>query len=245
MSRILVVSPYPPQPDGVAAYASQTVRRLRTSGHDVEVLSPGPSAAHHHLDLCGPRGALALAKRVRSYDRVTIQFHPDFFYRQPMTADSIARESLALLAVATAARHLEVRVHEIDYRWGARRDLAGWATRRFWRAVSEISVHTDRERADFIEAFRVDPARVSVVEHGSDFVAHTSLDRERARAALGVPADAICLLAMSARDRVHPAPQGLRPGRPGLSRDLGAGERAGRHRRGDPSGGSRERAVPL
>lgn len=196
MSRILVVTPYPPQPDGIAAYASQTVRRLRAAGDDVEVLSPGPSAAHHHLDLRGPRGALALARRVRAYDEVTIQFHPDFFYEQPATTDTIARESLALLSVATAAHHLEVRVHEIDHSWGTRRDFAGWATRRFWRAVSQISVHTESERADFIEAFRVDPARVRVVEHGLDFTAHTRLDRKDARASLGIAPDATCMLAI-------------------------------------------------
>lgn len=72
--RILVVSPYPPVRDGIATYALQTVRALRRQGHDVEVLSPGPSAAHHHLDLVGPRGALALAKRIRDYDRVIVQF---------------------------------------------------------------------------------------------------------------------------------------------------------------------------
>ena len=86
--RILMISPYPPVRDGIAAYALQTVRALRRQGHSVEVLSPGPSAAHHHLDLVGPRGALALAKRVRDYDRVIIQFHPDFFYPDPGRASA-------------------------------------------------------------------------------------------------------------------------------------------------------------
>ena len=78
-----MVSPYPPLRDGIAAYAAQAVQALRREGHDVEVLSPGPSAAHHHLDLIGPRGALALAKRVQDYDRVIVQFHPDFFFPLP------------------------------------------------------------------------------------------------------------------------------------------------------------------
>ena len=43
--RTLVVSPYPPARDGIAAYALQQVRALRRAGDDVEVLSPGPSAA--------------------------------------------------------------------------------------------------------------------------------------------------------------------------------------------------------
>jgi hypothetical protein len=49
--RILVVTPYPPLRDGIASYAVQLVARLRREGNDVTVLSPGPSAAHLHLDL--------------------------------------------------------------------------------------------------------------------------------------------------------------------------------------------------
>jgi hypothetical protein len=40
--RILMVSPYPPIRDGIAAYAVQTVAALRREGHEVEVPPPGP-----------------------------------------------------------------------------------------------------------------------------------------------------------------------------------------------------------
>ena len=89
--RILMVTPYAPLRDGIAAYAVQQVGALRAEGHDVEVLSPGPSAAHHHLDFTGLRGIGALAKRVRAYDKVIIQFHPDLFYPHPTTPDRHAR----------------------------------------------------------------------------------------------------------------------------------------------------------
>lgn len=191
-----MVTPFPPQPDGIAAYAVQTVRRLRSEGHTVEVLSPGPSAAHHHLALQGPRGALALAKRVRSYDRVVIQFHPDFFYSQPMTPRSITRETLALCVAVMAAHSVEARVHEIDYRWGHGRDTLGWANRRLWRRIDAISVHTARERADFIDSFRVHPDRIAVVDHGSDFVANTSIDKGQARATLGIPDEVTSFLSI-------------------------------------------------
>ena len=61
--RILVVSPYPPVRDGIGAYAVQQVRALRKAGNRVEVLSPFPSAAHHHADLRGPGGAAAIVTR--------------------------------------------------------------------------------------------------------------------------------------------------------------------------------------
>jgi glycosyltransferase involved in cell wall biosynthesis len=192
--RVLMVSPYPPVRDGIAAYALQTVRALRRQGYDVEVLSPGPSAAHHHLDLVGPRGALALAKRVRAYDRVIIQFHPDFFYAEPGRAKARLVESLALIAPFSLAPRLEVIVHEIDGRFGNPRRPDGQVARRLWRLAESIKVHTKSERDSFIESFGVDPARVELIAHGADFRPHTQMTREAARESLGIGPDEFVFL---------------------------------------------------
>lgn len=191
-----MVSPYPPVRDGIAAYAVQSVARLRAEGHEVRVLSPGPTAAHEHLALVGPRGALALAKRVRAYDRVVVQFHPDVFYPLPPTSGAWTVESLALLAAFRAAREVHVVVHEIDYRQGRRRGAEGIAARALWRSVDRVVVHTARERDDFVAAFGVDPARVELAPHGGDFVRRTAHDRAGARRSLGLPADAHLFLAI-------------------------------------------------
>lgn len=191
-----MVTPYPPQPDGIGAYAVQTVRRLRAEGHHVEALSPGPSAAHHHLNLLGPRGALALAKRMRHYDRVIVQFHPEFYFRPPFTPAALAAESAALTVAFRAARHLEVRVHEIDYRWGEHDNIGARALRTMWRSVDVIVVHTEAEKRTFIDAFGVRPDRVEVMAHGMDFDRHTTATREEARQALGLPLDRHCFLAI-------------------------------------------------
>jgi glycosyltransferase involved in cell wall biosynthesis len=194
--RILMVSPYPPVRDGIAAYAVQTVAALRAEGHDVEVLSPGPSAAHHHLDLLGPRGALALAKRVRDYDRVIVQFHPDFFYRQPATAKELVSVSAALTAAFRASPDLEVRVHEVDYRLGRGRGPVAVAMRAMWRSVPRVIVHTDAEKAAFLEAFAVPPERVQVAAHGEHFSRRTGLDRVEARRRLGIPVEDFMFLSL-------------------------------------------------
>lgn len=194
--RVLMVSPYPPVRDGIAAYALQTVRALRRQGHDVEVLSPGPSAAHHHLDLLGPRGALALAKRVGDYDRVIIQFHPDFFYPVPGEAKSRLAESLALIVPFARASHLEVVVHEIDGRFGNPRRPDGQVARRLWRLPESIKVHTGSERDAFIRDFGVDPSRVQLIAHGADFRPHTQMSREDARRSLGIDQDEFVFLAI-------------------------------------------------
>jgi glycosyltransferase involved in cell wall biosynthesis len=186
--KILMVTPYPPHRDGLAAYALQSVRRLRAEGHDVQVLSPGPSAAHQHLDLVGPRGAAALARRVRAYDKVIIQFHPDVFYPLPPSQSAWAVESLALMAAVRAARQVEVVVHEIDYAAGRRPGPYALAARALWAAVDSIVVHTDQERQDFMSAFKVKARHVQVEAHGRDFVRHTTADRAAARRSLGIDA---------------------------------------------------------
>ncbi len=194
--RILMVAPYPPHRDGIAAYAVQEARRLLLEGHHVEVLSPGPSAAHHHLDLKGARGGLALAKRVRGYDRLLVQFHPDLFYDVPSSAGGHAATSAALGLAFRLARSTEVRVHEVDYTLGAAAAPVGPAARAMWRGVDRLVLHTEAERRAFLDAFGVDPARVDVADHGSSFVARTRLDRAGARARLGLPADAFVFLSI-------------------------------------------------
>ena len=193
--RILMVSPYAPMRDGIAAYAVQAVRRLRREGNDVEVLSPGPSAAHHHLDLVGPRGALALARRVRDYDKIIVQFHPDFFYPHPATWRERAAVSAALTTAWRAAHEVEIRVHEVDYRWGEQ-GPDRFANRQMFRAADRIVVHTDAEADAFHRAFGVPEKKIEVTAHGADFVKRVELDQAGARRQLGIPADEFMFLAI-------------------------------------------------
>jgi glycosyltransferase involved in cell wall biosynthesis len=183
----LVIAPYPPVRDGIANYALQQVARLRAAGDRTEVLSPWPSAAHHHRDLTGARGVLGLLPLVRAHDRVIVHYHPELFRpRSGLAHDRILLDT-ALARVFAAAPGLEVLVHEADYRLGTGTGLAARAHRAMWREARRIMVHTERERADLIKAFRVDPARVRVTLHGADFARRTAADRAAARRSLGVP----------------------------------------------------------
>jgi glycosyltransferase involved in cell wall biosynthesis len=187
--KILMVSPYAPIRDGIASYALQQVKALRAEGHDVEVLSPQPSAAHHHLNLRSVRGPLALAKRVRHFDRVIIQFHPDVFYVEGTPSALRTPTTMGLLAVATLAKHLEVLVHEIDYDLAKRRTLDSMFAREFWRRVDRLTVHTEAEAQRMSEAFGLPTGRVEVVDHGSHFVKRVEIDQAAARERLGLPVD--------------------------------------------------------
>jgi glycosyltransferase involved in cell wall biosynthesis len=194
--RLLMVTPYPPLRDGIAAYAVQSVARLRAAGVDVEVLSPDPSAAHHHLDLRGRRGPLALARRIRDYDKVVVQFHPDVFFPVPCDKWRFVATCAGLEAVFRTARDLEVRVHEADYLSGRGGGVAARAARRMWGAAPRVVVHSEAERQAFCDGFGMACERVEVVDHGADFVRYTTADRAEARLALGIPDDQFMFLSI-------------------------------------------------
>ena len=196
LMRILFVSPYPPLRDGIASYAAQVVAKLRREGNEVTVLSPGPSAAHLHLDLLGPRGAAALAKRVRKFDKLVVQFHPDFFFRVPSSDAERGSTAVALAAAFRLARESEVVVHEVDYSIGRQRTPGALAFRAMWHAVDRIKLHTAAERRDFIDAFGVPAQKVSLLEHGDSFVAKTAHSKQSARSSLNIPVDATVFLSI-------------------------------------------------
>lgn len=187
--KILMVSPYAPIRDGIASYALQQVKALRAEGHDVEVLSPQPSAAHHHLDLRSIRGPLALAKRVRHYDRVIIQFHPDVFYTEGAWSLWRVPTTAGLLVMASAAQSLEVLVHEINYDLAKQVSLDAILGRLFWRRVDRLTVHTEAEAARMEDAYGLEKGRVEVIHHGSHFVRRAQLDQAAARERLGLPVE--------------------------------------------------------
>jgi glycosyltransferase involved in cell wall biosynthesis len=192
VSSVLVVSPYPPIRDGIGTYAAQEVKRLLLEGHHVEVLSPQPSAAHHHLVLSGPRGPLALAKRVGRYDRVVVQYHPDVFYPHPVGAATKRAITLGLVAMCLRARNVELRLHEFKPEWGGDRLL-----RRLWLAARRVEVHTDTEKQQLCEAYDLPPDHITVVEHGAHFEAHASAaDRDAIREELGIEPGEHCFLAI-------------------------------------------------
>ena len=193
--RILVIAPYAPVRDGIAAYTLQTVARLRAAGNDVEVLSPFPSAAHHHVELGTVRGALQLLPYMRRYDSILVQYHPDVFFKPGLGVLERERIAAALALAWRAARHVELRVHEADY---ARKHSGpdSLATRAMWRAASRIVVHTQTERRAFHDAYGLPLSRISVAPHGADFATRTGMSRAEARERLHLPEHAVTFLSI-------------------------------------------------
>lgn len=181
----LMVTPYAPYRDGIAAYAVQEVRRLRADGVDVEVLSPLPSAAHHHLSLGGAPGIARLVQRARSYDSVVLQFSPEMMFgacHNPIERVSVWAGVAALASVT----RLEIRLHEIEYGPLERNPAERRVANRALRAAARVTVHTQREIDELISRIGLDTRNVSLLDHGSSFAAATELTRATARAELGL-----------------------------------------------------------
>ncbi len=182
---VLMVSPYAPYRDGIAAYAVQEVRRMRAEGTPVEVLSPLPSAAEHHLWMGGVRGMLALAKRAGAYERVVVQFSPEMIFgacHGPAERVSVWG-AVWLLAQRT---RLEVRLHEIE--WGpiARNPAERLAAARALAAAERLAVHTEKEMELLTERLGLPGRLITLVDHGSSFAAATQVTQAEARSELGL-----------------------------------------------------------
>ncbi len=193
--ELLMVTPYAPYRDGIASYAVQEVRELRAAGVAVEVLSPLPSAAHHHLGLGHVRGMAALARRVSTAQRVVLQFSPEMIFGACRTPFQRVGVWGALTGLA-ARTELEIRLHEIEYGPLARNPAERAAARRALGAAAEVTVHTAREADQLAERLGLDRRAITVVDHGARFAPATTSTRAAARADLGLAADRHLFLAI-------------------------------------------------
>ncbi len=189
----LMITPYAPYRDGIAAYAIQEVRRRRASGEDLEVLSPLPSAAHLHLRLGGVAGMIKLTSIARKYDRLVIQFFPEMIFGRTKTGAERLAIWTSLLGIVKMVP-TELRIHEVQYQPMRDHQSEQTAARRVLEAAAEVTVHTEQERAELSEASGFSKDRIELLDHGSSFAAHVTLSKEEARNRLGLPSDEIVLL---------------------------------------------------
>jgi len=106
-ARCVVYGDYPPFPGAAAAETLHTVRTLLADGRDVEVVSPRPSAAHHHADILKPAGVASLARRLADGPELVVCLDATTLAAGGRRAHA-ARSLLAV--VLRRARKLEVRL---------------------------------------------------------------------------------------------------------------------------------------
>ena len=184
-ASILVVAPFAPYRDGIAAYAVQDVKQLRSEGNQVDVCSPLPSAARHHLPVGSASGLRSLVLLSRDYDRVIVHFYPELIFGQSRSPRRRLLQWTLLRALAKVT-HLEIRIHELEYEdlRSSARELR--AARAALTSATAVVVHTDAEQTELKLDVGVD---AEVVDHGRSFAPRFHGTKSEARDELGVPQD--------------------------------------------------------
>lgn len=196
--KILLVSPYPPKRDGIAAYSAQVAAELRRKGNRVEVVSPEPSAAHHYTDYRRLRGLVRLLMLSYQADRTMVQFYPDLFFPSLRSTRFLRRWPFVAL-LFRLARHVELVVHEAPYEALRRAPgMRGRVARALWRRLITLPtaafVHTEWERRELTRTLGLAPEQIGLLEHGRSFVKRTRLESAQARRELGIDEKAFCFL---------------------------------------------------
>lgn len=152
--RVVVFGEYPPFRTPAAEATLATVRALLEAGREIEVVSPRPSAAHHHADPGSPRGAIRLARIVGGAEFVA-RLDPGIL------GESGGRGP----AAARAATGLAVRRASSAIIWLS--PLTARPAARWVRAIlgpAERVVVASAADADRLRAAGVDGGKLSVAE---------------------------------------------------------------------------------
>jgi len=214
VSRILVVSAYPPRHCGIGAYARAQVERLRAEGHDVQVLSPPDGDGDVRVPFTAGRPFLAAARTGGTFDRIIVHYEPGLYVRRRAPISKMAA-ALSLLWLVTRRRQTEILVHEAQpARWWRPDDLLMAAA---LRAAPVALFHTSLEQEAFRKAFRF-RGRVRLVPHTDGVAVSGPRSRREARRHLRIAEDEVLLVCPGF---LHPdkgferAVRAFRPGRKG------------------------------
>lgn len=194
--RVLMLTPYPPMRGGIAAYAGQMAQHLREEGEEVTVASPEPSHAEIVLNVKDARSGVKLARLARRFDRLIVQFQPEMLAEPDTPRRVRARSLLRLGAGLWGARSAELYVHEVDYGAGPLGPLWRSFVGLVFRRADRFTVHTERERDDLSRAFKIGETRIRVLSQAEYMQTRTDADQTTARRELGLPPDAVILLAI-------------------------------------------------
>ena len=157
--RILVAAPYPPAADPAAREAVRAVERFVARGHEVEVLSPLPSAAGAHAPLAGLRGAVTLARQARRFDALYLLVGRHMLFRPEVPQLRRILDSLALAAALRRWGRTTADVGDLSDVPGSGGGLSG---RIVWGALDQVLVSGEQVRGHLSALARVRPSRIAV-----------------------------------------------------------------------------------
>jgi len=197
VTRCLVYGEYPPFETPGAAATLATVRALLADGRAVEVVSPRPSAAHHHADLARLSGATTFARRIGPGVDVVASLHSGILTVGGRTATATRGVlELALRRAHSLELHLSPLPDSVDPRW----------VRALVRPADRVVVASPADRSTLV-SLGVPSDRI--VEEGADTGGRAGETGEAATAVAG-----------GVRLPSEPWRLGDRPGREGIEAEI-------------------------
>ncbi|MGE4178042.1 MAG: glycosyltransferase [Thermoleophilia bacterium] len=187
--RVLLLSPYPPQRDGIGDHAASLAAALRAAGHEVGVVTPAP-AAGAPPEVIASLGGRDLAARVRA-------FAPDVVHAQFAVAAFGPRalgmpRALARMRAATGAR-VVVTVHEATRDTALLRAPGRALYRRLGEVADVVLAHTPAAADALTGPIGVPAARVRRVALEPRPLPPPATDAAGLRATFGLGDDRLLL----------------------------------------------------
>ena len=182
-----MAAPFPPAPDEAATVALRTVEALLAEGHEVEVISPLPSAADHSGPLAGWRGALLLARRARRYDALHLVVSRRMLFQPELPQARRILDSVALALALRLWRRTSADLGDLSDVPGGGGGISG---RLVWGALGEVFVAHDLVRNHAVTKLHFPPGNVKVRATG-----HVALTKPAASPPISPP-DAGALAAL-------------------------------------------------
>lgn len=193
-----MISTYPPERCGVAAYAAQSVAALQAEGHTVRIVTWGEGEGDVRLAAPPRGGRLAeLLPHCRDAERVIFQYMPSF-YADDSSRVAQVRSRLALRRLFRTVPNLEVVVHELPWfppveQLGLPGRLLWQLERLQWSAAPALHFHNPASLETFRSRFRLSGGNARVIDHGRHFRPNYAGSRAEARRELGLRPDRIQL----------------------------------------------------
>ena len=192
--RYLFVTTYPPTRCGIGIYASQSVKKFRSDGHIIDIISPDMGGdVDFKYNLRGGFKILQLLKLGIFYDKIVIQYHPAFFFKdnedlRGHLSDLMANIAFIFLFLCYRKK-IEMVCHEIYYYSMRRMSFLNYFVQRLWWLLAITLVfHTHKECDAFKRNFRLGIRwkRLEVRPHHRDFSKYRDISEYEARGELGI-----------------------------------------------------------
>jgi glycosyltransferase involved in cell wall biosynthesis len=189
--RVLLVSPYPPERDGIGAYSAMVGEELREQGHAVAAVS-ARDARPRRREVIGSLAAAADTTLMAARG-----FAPDVVHVQFAVAAYGARIP-ALLRLIDGIRQLGIPVtitmHEVTRDTAALRGPGRALYRRVATRADRIVVHTESARTVLDRLIRARPGlQIDVVPHPRAELPATAIEAEDLRVQHGLGSDRVLL----------------------------------------------------